>query len=55
MPMASLLPLVFLVPHFTTWRQMVRTYQGKELNIVLGKTARNIVVFGLLLSLGLIL
>jgi 1,4-dihydroxy-2-naphthoate octaprenyltransferase len=55
MPMASLLPLVFLVPHFTTWRQMVRIYQGKELNIVLGKTARNIVVFGLLLSLGLIL
>ena len=55
MPMASLLPLAFLVPHFTTWRQMVRIYQGKELNIVLGKTARNIVVFGLLLSLGLIL
>ena len=55
MPMASLLPLVFLVPHFTTWRQMVRIYQGKELNIVLGKTARNIVLFGLFLSLGLIL
>ena len=55
MLMPSLLPLAFLVPHFTTWRQMVRTYQGKELNIVLGKTARNIVVFGLLLSLGLIL
>jgi 1,4-dihydroxy-2-naphthoate octaprenyltransferase len=34
---------------------MVRIYQGKALNIVLGKTARNIVVFGLLLSLGLIL
>ena len=55
MLMPSLLPLAFLVPHFTTWRQMVRIYQGKELNIVLGKTARNIVVFGLLLSLGLIL
>ena len=54
-PMASLLPILFLILHFTTWREMVRIYQGKELNIVLGKTARNIVVFGLLLSLGLIL
>ena len=53
--MASLLPLLFLILHFTTWREMVRIFKGKELNIVLGKTARNIVVFGLLLSLGLIL
>ena len=53
--MASLLPILFLILHFTTWREMVRIYQGKGLNIVLGKTARNIVVFGILLSLGLIL
>ena len=53
--MASLLPVLFLILHFTTWREMVRIYQGKALNIVLVKTARNIVVFGLLLSLGLIL
>ena len=53
--MASLLPILFLLLHFTTWREMVRIYQGKGLNIVLGKTARNIVVFGILLSLGLIL
>ena len=53
--MASLLPLLFLILHFTTWQEMVRISQGKELNIVLGKTARNIVVFGILLSLGLIL
>ena len=52
--MASLLPLLFLIPHVSTWRQMVRIFQGKELNIVLGKTARNIVLFGILLSLGLI-
>ena len=55
MPMASLLPLLFLIPHLTTWREMTRIFKGKELNVVLGKTARNIVVFGLLLSLGLIL
>ena len=53
--LASLLPLVFLIPHFTTWREMIRIFQGKALNVVLGKTARNIVWFGLLLSLGLIL
>ena len=53
--MASLLPVLFLLLHFTTWREMVRIYQGKALNIVLGKTARNIVLFGILLSLGLIL
>ena len=53
--LASLLPVVFLIPHFTTWREMVRIFQGKALNVVLGKTARNIVWFGLLLSLGLIL
>ena len=53
--LASLLPVVFLSPHFTTWREMVRIFQGKALNVVLGKTARNIVWFGLLLSLGLML
>ena len=53
--LASLLPVVFLIPHFTTWREMVRIFQGKALNVVLGKTARNIVWFGLLLSLGLML
>ena len=53
--LASLLPLLFLIPHVSTWREMTRIFQGKALNRVLGKTARNIVVFGLLLSLGLIL
>ena len=53
--LASLLPMVFLIPHFTTWREMVRIFQGKALNVVLGKTARNIVWFGLLLSMGLML
>ena len=53
--LASLLPLLFLIPHVSTWREMTRIFQGKALNRVLGKTARNIVWFGLLLSLGLIL
>ena len=53
--LASLLPLLFLIPHVATWHEMTRIFQGKALNRVLGKTARNIVWFGLLLSLGLIL
>ena len=52
---AALFPLVFLIPHIATWKQMVRIHKGKELTSGLGKTARNIVLFGLLLSLGLIL
>ena len=52
---AAILPQLFLLPHFKTWQHMVRINKGKELNIVLGETARNIVIFGILLSLGLIL
>ena len=54
-PWAALLPLLFLLPHLKTWQHMVRINQGKDLNIVLGETARNIALFGVLLSLGLIL
>ena len=52
---AAILPQLFLLPHFKTWQHMVRINKGKELNIVLGETARNITLFGLLLGLGLIL
>lgn len=51
---AALLPLFFLVPHLSTWRHMVKINKGKELNIVLGETARNITLFGILLSIGLL-
>ena len=54
-PWAAFFPLLFLLPHLKTWQHMVRINQGKELNIVLGETARNITLFGLLLGLGLIL
>lgn len=49
----------FLIPyvamHVATWRTMVRIGEGRALNAVLGMTARNIFVFGLLLSLSLLL
>ena len=52
---AAILPQLFLVPHLNTWQHMVKINKGKELNKVLGETARNIALFGVLLSLGLIL
>lgn len=52
---ATILPLLFLFPHLKTWQHMVQINKGKELNIVLGETARNITLFGILLSLGLII
>ena len=52
---AAILPQLFLVPHLNTWQHMVKINKGKELNKVLGETARNIALFGILLSLGLIL
>jgi len=54
-PWAAILPQLFLLPHFNTWHHMVRINKGRELNKVLGETARNIALFGILLSVGLIL
>lgn len=54
-PAAALLPVLYLAPHISTWRHMVRLKRGKGLNRTLGETSRNIFLFGLLLSLGLIL
>lgn len=40
--------LVYLLLHLVTYRQMVQIKQGKALNGVLGKTARNILVYGIM-------
>ena len=52
---AALLPVLYLLPHYHSWRQMVRIAKGKELNKILGQTSRNMLLFGLLLSIGLLL
>lgn len=52
---AALLPWLFLWPHLVTWRKLVAIRQGRELNALLGKTARNLLWLGLLLSIGLML
>lgn len=52
---AALLPLVYLAGHIATWRKMVRIDHGDTLNICLGETARNIMLFGALLTIGILL
>ena len=53
--LASLLPLLYLVLHLFTYLKMKRIYQGKALNLILGETARNIFIYGVLVSVGLLL
>lgn len=48
------LMLIYLILHFKTFRQL-KTLDGKELNMVLGATARNIFLFGLLLAISVFL
>ena len=52
---AVLLPQLYLIPHILTTQHMARIYRGKALNEILGETSRNMLIFGLLLTLGLIL
>ena len=53
--LASLLPLIYFTLHLFTWLKIKRIYQGKALNLCLGETARNIFIYGLCVSLGLLL
>ena len=53
--LAFLLPFLYLLLHCFTYLKMKRIYQGKALNLCLGETARNIFIYGLCVSIGLIL
>ncbi len=53
--LAFLLPLLYLLMHIFTYLKIKRIYQGKALNRCLGETARNIFVYGLCVSVGLLL
>ena len=52
---AVILPQLYLIPHILTTQEMARINRGKALNGILGKTSRNMLLFGLLLSIGLLL
>ena len=49
---SALLPVAYLVLHYGAYRRMVIINKGKALNMVLGLTARNMLVYGLLVSIG---
>lgn len=51
---AAVLPAIYLIPHILVWKKMSRIRTGKELNCILGESARNVVLFGLLLIAGLL-
>ena len=53
--LAFVLPLLYLLAHVLTWQQMRSIHAGRELNVCLAETARNILIYGLLVSLGILL
>ena len=53
--LAVLLPAVYLLMHYSAYRKMVRIDRGSELNSVLGDTARNMFIYGLLVSIGILM
>lgn len=52
---ATLLPQFYLVMHIPTTIKMAKIGKGKTLNIILGETSRNMLIFGTMLTLGLVL
>ena len=53
--LAFVLPLLYLVAHVLTWHKMRRINAGRQLNECLAETARNMLIYGLLVSLGIVL
>ncbi len=51
----ALLPILYILVHIVTWRQMIQIGEGRALIAILGKTARNVLLFGLLLFMGFII
>jgi len=47
---AAALVSLYLLPHFITWRKMLKIREGSALNALLGETSRNMICFALLLS-----
>ena len=53
--LAFVLPFIYLALHVLTWSKMCRIRQGRQLNECLGETARNMLVYGLCVALGILL
>ena len=54
-PLAFFLPFIYFVLHVFTFLKIKRIDKGKALNLCLGETARNIFIYGICVSLGLLL
>ena len=53
--LAFVFPFIYLALHLVTYLKIKRIYQGKALNLCLGETARNIFIYGVCVSVGLLL
>ena len=53
--LAFILPFIYLLFHTFTWIKMRRMNYGRQLNECLGETARNIFIYGLCVTIGLLL
>ena len=54
-PLAFVLPFIYLVLHVFTGLRMKQLWQGRELNSCLAQTARNIFIYGLTVTAGVLL
>jgi 1,4-dihydroxy-2-naphthoate octaprenyltransferase len=54
-PFAALLPIIYIAFHVKTWLRMKAIAKGKALNMILGETARNMFIYGLLTALGFLI
>ncbi|SNU03056.1 1,4-dihydroxy-2-naphthoate prenyltransferase [Prevotellaceae bacterium MN60] len=53
--LAFIMPFSYLLLHVLTWQKMRRINHGRELNECLSETARNMFIYGLSVSIGLLL
>ncbi len=54
-PLAFFLPFIYFILHVFTYLKIKRIDKGKALNLCLGETARNIFIYGLCVTAGLLL
>ncbi len=52
---AFILPIAYLALHTVCYTRMKEINHGKQLNAILGDNARNMLIYGILLSVGLLL
>ena len=53
--LAFVMPFIYLLFHIFTWLKMRSINRGRELNVCLEETARNILIYGICVSAGLLL